>query len=143
MHSPSKRVDAGSIPAGGTSVFAEVELGGFLVERVAQELLVAVGTQIHADLLVFRGEVLRGRAGRLKILKHLAESLELIAIEVLVGERSRVVGSVDFHLNHEAAVDLGEQFFPAEVTREMQHDRSSTQSPWPVLSGCLRVLSSR
>src|SRR5262249_30265705 len=52
-------------------------------------------------------------------------------------------GSVDVHLNHVAAVDLGEQFFSAEGTREVHHDRSSSQSRWPVFSGRLRVLLSR
>src|ERR1051325_8763562 len=59
------------------SILAEVELGRFLVQRVAQELLVALGAQVHAHLLVVGGQF-GDRSAGLEVLEQLAERFELV-----------------------------------------------------------------
>src|SRR4051812_30212557 len=71
----------------GGSVLAEVELlRGLLIERVAQELLVAVRAQVVAELFERRGQV-GGRGGALPRLgEHLADLFHMVGVEVGVGQ---------------------------------------------------------
>jgi hypothetical protein len=95
-------------------------LSALLAERITDEFLVAVRTEIIAEVFV-------GRLGEigifLSIVLHLAEQLadgfHVVVIEIGFGNLGGVVSSEDLYLDHKALVLSGAEFLTAKITGDV------------------------
>lgn len=105
------------------SVLAEIERANqLLTERILHELGMAGFTEIEAKSLVHRRGDFIGREG-LVALQDLGDRFHVVLLEIVLRELGRIEAGEGFDLDDESRVAGNSQVFPAEITREVDHQR--------------------
>ena len=63
------------------------------------------------------------------VAQELADRFHVIVVEVGLGDLRGIVSGEHFHLHHEAAVVADGEFFTADITANMQHERLQKRYP--------------
>jgi hypothetical protein len=100
----------------------------FFAERIADEFLVAFGTQVVAKILIGRLQILGVDIAVFHLAEELADGFHVVGVEIGFGQFRRILGGENLHFYDKVAIVAGLQLPTTEITRDMQHKRVTLPS---------------